>query len=207
MLQAYGYSHGVACWINHTEQGKHFHSNNDHYLVTDSLCASLMRSLMEEARTERKDSRIICAQMLSTLFLLLRREIVEGNFVHPGPKPIEASDRLSGSGFIGQLQAYLETNCHKPLTQDSVAEYFYMSRSQFARRIRQGTGSTFNDILISIRIERAQALLRETDWTFNTISSHLSFKSSSYFLQLFRERVGCTPGEYRETSVSLSEIK
>lgn len=198
ILQANGYRQGVVCWISSVRQGQPSHSNNGHYLITNDVCANLMQTLANEAKEEREGCRIICAQMLSTLFLLLNREIAEGHFTHPGPKSMDESPQLAKGDFIDQLRSYLETNCHKPLNQDSVAEHFYMSRSQFTRRIRKATGTTFNDMLVSIRLERAKVMLLETDWTFNAICGYLSFKSSSYFLELFRKRVGCTPGEYRK---------
>lgn len=198
MLQAYGYNRGVRCWITTFRHGQNWHAKIEDYLIIDDSCAAVMKMITEEVKTEREDSPIICAQMLSMLFLLMKREIAAGHFTHPGPKPTSVSSSLSDGDFIAQLRTYLETNCHQRLRQDGVAEYFYMSRSSFARHIRRETGSTFNHLLTAIRLERAKVMLRETDWTSSSIANQLSFKSPGYFRTLFKHKVGCTPDEYRK---------
>jgi AraC-like DNA-binding protein len=198
IFHAYAYSHGICCWLSGVKNGKPSNERSDNYLILDTEAVTLLNLLMEEAVGGKDDFETACAGLLTAFFVLLKREIQVGHYMHPGPKAGNESPVSQSSSFAGQVREYLELNCHKPLKQADVAAHFYMSTSQFTRRMRSETGGTFNELLVSIRIERAKELLQETDWTFTGISSHLSFKSSSYFLALFRQKVGCTPAEYRK---------
>jgi two-component system response regulator YesN len=74
----------------------------------------------------------------------------------------------------------------------------YLSRSQFSRRVRAETGKTFVELLNEHRIETAKELLRDTDWTINSITSFIGFKTPHHFQSLFREQTGMTPNTYRQ---------
>lgn len=198
IFHAYAYSHGVYCWLSSSKNGKPFNDQANHYLIFNAEAVMILNLLVGEAAAGKEDFEIACAGLLSAFFILVKREIQAGHYLHPGPKENYEISRFSTADFAGQMREYLESNCHKPLKQADVAAHFFMSTSQFTRRMRSETGGTFKELLVSIRLERAQKLLRETDSTFTAISSHLSFKSPSYFLALFRQNVGCTPAEYRK---------
>lgn len=197
IFHAYAYSHGIYCWLTNSKNGQPFNDQSHHYLILNSEAVTILNLLMEEAVSGKEGFETACAGLLTAFFVLIKREIQAGNYTHPGPKTSHENSSPSSTSFAGQVREYLELNCHKPLKLAGVAAHFYMSPSKFMRYMRRETGGTFNELLVAIRIERAKTLLRETDWTFTIISSHLSFRSSSYFLALFRQKVGCTPSEYR----------
>ncbi|MCL6456551.1 MAG: helix-turn-helix transcriptional regulator, partial [Gorillibacterium sp.] len=58
--------------------------------------------------------------------------------------------------------------------------------------------------LTKLRIEQSIVLLRETDATIDQIARSIGFTNGSYFSKVFREWVGCPPGEFRVARVHLS---
>ena len=52
---------------------------------------------------------------------------------------------------------------------------------------------------ISVRIERASRLLRETDQPIMDIGFTVGFENFSYFIKRFRTVFGCTPSAYRKS--------
>ena len=59
------------------------------------------------------------------------------------------------------------------------------------------TGLSFMEYLNHYRIERAQALLANTDDSMASISQEMGFCDQSYFGAVFRRVVGMTPATYR----------
>ncbi len=197
LLQAFAYSHGIYLWFSQTRGLQHHNDPANNYLIPNTAAVQILNLIMEEAVADNKGCEEICHGLLTAFFTILQRELQEGHYTHPGPRTAHESPVASKADFTGQIQEYLNINCHKPLRLEEVASHFYMSTSHFTRRVRQETGNTFGEMLINTRIERAKKLLLETDWTFNAIAGHLSFRSPSYFLSVFHRRTGCTPAEYR----------
>jgi two-component system response regulator YesN len=80
---------------------------------------------------------------------------------------------------------------------DRVARAMYLSRAQFARRMRQETGKSFVEFLNDYRMEEAKVLLQDSDWTVRVIAGFLGFQSSTYFQTVFRRSCGLSPSQYR----------
>lgn len=197
LLFARPYSHGVYLWFSRSTGSHHRNNRADNYLVREAAPSQIFRVMLEEAMTAEEDSEEICGDLLHAFFAILAREIKAGRYTHPGPKEVRETSVTSPAGFAGELQEYIEANFNRQIKLADAAAQLYLSTPQFCRRVRQETGATFVELLTRYRIERAQELLRETDWTASAIASHIGFRSASYFQNTFRRRVGKTPTAYR----------
>ena len=197
LLHAYAYSHGVFVWLSASHNGEHTSSMEENYLIPSASAVSILNLVMEEATEAKPGFEVTCNGLLAAFFAIVKREIQEGHYSRSKPKVSGAAPSISNGSFGDQIKEYLSANCYKPLKLADAAAHFYMSTAQFTRRVRNETDFTFVELLTDARIERAKELLRETDWTFAAIAGLCSFKSPSYFLQLFHQQVGCTPMEYR----------
>lgn len=196
VLFAYAYSQGILVWFSRSAHASHIHRMEDYHLISSLPAVQILNLLTEESTANESPDQSIYNSYLFIFFTLLRRELEAGRYVHPGP--IEKLEMATADkSFAGQVQEYIEANLHKPLRVADAAAHMYMSVSQFSRRMRQESDCTFVELLIRCRIERAQRLLVETDWTVSAITSYVSFRSTGYFHDLFHQHVGCTPIEYR----------
>lgn len=71
-----------------------------------------------------------------------------------------------------------------------------MSYSFFSRSFKEITGKNFKEYLNLIRINQAERLLTTTDKTISEIGNECGYNDVSYFIKVFRECKGKTPGEY-----------
>ena len=55
----------------------------------------------------------------------------------------------------------------------------------------------FSDYLMAVRIENAKKILAATDAGMELVAQQSGFSSSSYFIRVFKETSGITPGQYR----------
>jgi len=83
------------------------------------------------------------------------------------------------------------------LDVEALARHVHLSRAHFIRNFRATFGETPHRYLQRRRIERAMALLRETDRPITEICLDVGFVSLGSFSKTFAEIVGCSPSAYR----------
>lgn len=201
------YDDAVQSWINRCRVGQRIQTASN-CLLTDESIAALMRLLMKEGFSDDSNSPEIAGKVLQILFELLQRQIEAGRFQNvrgdsADDYELSHTERNSAS-FAARLERFIESNLHKPLTLEMAAHEMYLSRSQFALVVRRETGQTFNNLLVTHRIEAAKALLSESQWTVGAIADYVGFKSPSYFRTFFHKHTGMTPTEFRNQNTDSS---
>lgn len=87
----------------------------------------------------------------------------------------------------------------EPLDVPALAAVAYMSTSHFTREFKTVFGETPHRYLQRRRVERALAMLRDTDDPVTEVALAVGFTSIGTFGRTFREIVGRSPSEYRAT--------
>jgi AraC-like DNA-binding protein len=82
-----------------------------------------------------------------------------------------------------------------PVTR--LARVSRVSTAHFARSFKQAFGLPPHRYLLTRRIERAAALLRDTDRPITEIAFETGWKSLGTFGRIFRDITGASPGEIR----------
>lgn len=200
IMYAYAHSQGVLFWLTSSRNGQHFNDEADNYLIYDATLTQLLTLAVEEAVANQTDSELICNNYLSAFYAFVAREIENGNYVALGAKEDLHNSIHPTATFTERVHEYIEANCNGALRVEDVARHMFMSNSHFFRRMHEETGVTFTELLTHYRIELACRLLRDTNLTAIAINDRLGFKSPTYFQNLFRVRMGCTPMEYRDQS-------
>ncbi|ARQ90071.1 MULTISPECIES: helix-turn-helix domain-containing protein [Stenotrophomonas] len=83
-----------------------------------------------------------------------------------------------------------------PVTR--LAEVSAVSPAHFARSFKQAFGLPPHRYLLSRRIERAVAMLRDTDLPVTEIAAQTGWSSLGTFGRIFRDITGGSPGNVRE---------
>ncbi len=87
-----------------------------------------------------------------------------------------------------------------PLDVPMLARLAHVSESQFIRTFRATFGETPHRHLQRRRIERAMALLRETDRSVTDVCLDVGFASLGTFSRTFHAIVGESPSSYRRSA-------
>lgn len=77
------------------------------------------------------------------------------------------------------------------------ADALHLSANYFGDLIKKETGQTAKEYILNKTIEIAKNKVFEGDKTVNEIAYELGFKYPQHFTRLFKQRVGCTPNEYK----------
>ena len=73
-----------------------------------------------------------------------------------------------------------------------------IGRTRLFDRVKQVTGMTPNDYILSVKINKAMKLLREReDLTISEIAYQFGFSNPAYFTKCFKRQVGVPPQQYR----------
>ncbi len=96
---------------------------------------------------------------------------------------------------------FMHDNCGREISLAEIAAAVFVSEFHFARLFKKLTGTTPHAYLASIRIQRAQKLLAETDLALSEIGARVGYNSQSHFTKIFREATGLTPHNYRESLI------
>ena len=74
-----------------------------------------------------------------------------------------------------------------------------MSRRTLTRHFHKATGMSVIEWLSTERLHKSQELLESTDLSIELVSEYAGFKSPITFRQMFREKMGVSPIEWRKT--------
>jgi len=99
---------------------------------------------------------------------------------------------------ITQCIEYIYNHIHDRITVDDLADYTKLSQSYLSRLFKKELGISVSDYIREKKVEKAQNLLRYSDFSLVEIANYLSFSSQSHFIQTFEKLTGLTPKKYRD---------
>lgn len=119
------------------------------------------------------------------------------------PKPRDIIERQSTNALaiedeeIRKALHFIRQHSHRPFSVDDIAELTGLSRRTLERRFRDLFGRTVAEEIKHTRLERARAMLNETDLPVADIAPRCGFSSAEYFIYVFRKAHKVTPVAFR----------
>ncbi len=149
-----------------------------------SLFLDTLEILFETQKNPGNSGEVLSHRYLTDLIALCIGEI--GN-----------TDFSSGAEKIQNIQNYLDTHFAEKVTLDDLAAQFFISKFHLAREFKKLTGTTIGNYLTARRISHAKKQLRFTNLSLDAIARECGLSDTSYFVKVFKNAEGMTPGEYR----------
>ncbi|HEY0375870.1 MAG TPA: AraC family transcriptional regulator [Pyrinomonadaceae bacterium] len=158
----------------------------------DPVLRSAGLALLAELEMEGPGGRLYAESLANLLAVHLLRHYT-------------AAGRVAGQRFRGGLSgprlrrvmAFIEENYESDLGLAELAQAGGISTFHFAREFKRTTGTTPHQYLIKFRVERAKALLTESELPLVEVSARAGFSHQSHFTRLFRRLTGTTPLAFR----------
>lgn len=94
-----------------------------------------------------------------------------------------------------QAREFINKNFAHPLTLDFIAKKAAVSERKLTEGFRQCFGCTVNDYITEKRMETAKELLLTGKYTAANVTWMVGYSNTSYFIRMFREHYGITPGQ------------
>jgi AraC family transcriptional regulator len=163
----------------------------------DARLSQLARDLSGELKeAEAGQDVVITAQVEQMLVHLLRHHA-----------NVRRSDELELSRVglvdrrIRRAVEMMHAHMDRDLPIEELAAAAYLSPFHFARLFKKLTGASPHAYLASLRVQRAQQLLAETDLSISELSARVGYSSPSHFSKAFRQVTGLTPRAFRASLV------
>jgi AraC-like DNA-binding protein len=155
----------------------------NHYSVRDPRCAHLQTIFRDFSFEKSVDIRL---NLIGRLLLFL----TELNGVFDQIGNLHNRDM----SLSGRLVRYVNSQLFTQLSLQSVADHFYLSRSQISRIFRQATGSSFWEYVSIKRLMAAKAMLQRGEKA-STVAQVCGFTDYSVFYRAYKNHFGTSPKE------------
>lgn len=93
---------------------------------------------------------------------------------------------------------YIHEHYQEKISLEQLSESLHMNKNYFCKYFKQKIGKTPFSYLNEYRINRAAALLLETDAPITEIAMNTGFDNMSYFIRQFKHCKDCTPSTFRK---------
>ena len=99
---------------------------------------------------------------------------------------------------------YIETHYAEDITLEELAKSAGVSKSECLRCFKATLQTTPYKYLMDFRLSKAEKLLKDTDLPICEIAIRTGFNGQSYFGKCFREKMNCSPSEYKRSQLTES---
>lgn len=107
------------------------------------------------------------------------------------------SIQSSRSQFKRDLAYVFEMHSTNPsFNMSKTCEELLLSRASLYRKIQKHYNSTFTELLMEHRVECAKKCL-DLGMLISDVAYNVGYSDPSYFVKIFRRKIGVTPAQYR----------
>jgi AraC-like DNA-binding protein len=110
---------------------------------------------------------------------------------------VSSSQHLRDLALLRRVRDRMDREYARPLDVEALARDAHMSAGHFSRQFRQAYGESPYSYLMTRRIERAMALLRQGDLSVTEVCFEVGCASLGTFSTRFTELVGMPPSAYQ----------
>ena len=149
----------------------------------------LVRLLSELHAETRAPHRALGEQVTRSLFSLVLAEVGRSSTW----APVESRPTLAGEAL-----SYIERHCLEPISLREVAAAVGRSPAHVTTALKQATGRSVVEWIISGRMAEARRRLVSTDERVDIIAERVGYADPTHFIRLFRRTEGLTPAAWRK---------
>lgn len=170
------------------------HNESAVWSIDKEMLAQVNR--LERILRSRRSGQVARAATCVADILIELGDLIERNAPHLDPH------LSSGERTVSLFLENLSHRIDEPWTLDMMAASCGVSRTKFVALCKQRTGLTPTQLLTTLRVRKAEQLLKETDRKVSDIAFECGFQSSQYFATVFRQQTGKTPISVRSIALT-----
>ncbi|MDO5416527.1 MAG: AraC family transcriptional regulator [Lachnospiraceae bacterium] len=99
-----------------------------------------------------------------------------------------------------EITGYIRANL-PDITIQQLCRRFHFQEDYYNRLLKQKTGMTYTEYIQNLRLEEAERLLRQTDYSIEQIANLVGYQNKGYFYRIFTRRYQMTPARFRKMQV------
>ncbi|MEC0231919.1 response regulator [Paenibacillus alba] len=112
---------------------------------------------------------------------------------------LEAAESLLHpySETIRKVCEYVRTHYAEGVSLQQAADYVHLNRNYLSELFKKETGSSYNDYLTLVRINKVKELILEGETQIGLLSETVGYPDGSYLSKVFKKVTGMTPLEFK----------
>ena len=154
---------------------------------------NLLNRILKERENPEIGSEFLNYLLVLELFVLISRALKmewENSIKNKSPKLKE---------LIQAAVNFINNNYERDISLTDISKYVFLSTSYFTRAFKEEMGVSPINYLLTVRVERAKELLRETDAKISDIALSVGFSNQQRFNDIFKKYTKKTPLQYRKS--------
>lgn len=157
-------------------------------IENDMEVAACINNFVKEFESKEIGYEMAIKACIYQLLVLLLR-----NYVQLVLTPREYDARMKNLKRLNNILEYIENNYTEKITIDQLCSMANISRFHFCRIFKDITGKSVGEYLNSIRVNKAETMLKETDMNITEVAMACGFNDINYFSRLFKEYKKISP--------------
>lgn len=153
---------------------------------------NLWENIIAELQVKRMYYEELTEGMLMQLLASLSRNVYE-----------EKNNILTTHKNIQKVIEDMHRNCNREMTVNEYAKCYNMSACWFINNFKLLTGMTPRQYMIHIKINKAKALLKDSQLNVNEVAEIVGFQNAFYFSRAFKKTTGMSPKEWKEQKMAI----
>jgi len=160
--------------------------------VVDAHVVDLVRRLEAQAVSGQPLGTLYTEALSLTLLTYLRGRYAKATNAAPDPGTLTPQQR-------DRLIEFVEENLSSNIGLDDLAELAGYSPDHFSRLFKRCLGQPPYQYVLTRRVERAKAMLKDQDRSISKVATACGFATQAHLNAAFKQRTGVTPGVYRRS--------
>jgi AraC-like DNA-binding protein len=158
------------------------------FIVKDfDYCSKLIELLFNEMYLNSDDNSYRELSIEYLLMILLNKLMESYCYSNPSPRQNE----------LFELRKMINSNPNNNWTVKKKADQLYISPGYLQTIYKKTFGISCMDDVINARIRMAKEFLLQANYTLTEIAELCGYSNVEHFCRQFKEKTGCTPGEFR----------
>lgn len=105
---------------------------------------------------------------------------------------------------ITRIVEYIDKNYPFQIKLEDLAKQENLTANYISQFFTKNIGVPFYQYLNNVRLEAAVQLLQDSSLSVTQVSNYAGFSDAKYMSNVFRQKFGCTPREYRSSNIRLN---
>lgn len=106
--------------------------------------------------------------------------------------------------IVDKVQQFIENHLSEDVSLQTIADQVFMHPVYLAKIYKSVTGESISGYIFRLRMDLAAHLLSTSQLKVYAIAERLGYRSTPYFIKVFRDHFKQTPQEFRNSNVTLN---
>lgn len=108
-----------------------------------------------------------------------------------------AQSKSNAEVYLDAAVRYIDLNLQTPVTVGELTDFLGITQAYLFKLFKARFGCSPKQYILERKMERAQTLLRQTDFSVTHIANSVGFSNSLAFSKCFKSKTGLSPQRYR----------